>query len=140
MQGNAVSCSVRPRVREKTPTTDRENEKCDRVKMRCECQDCGGGIFQYVIKWLIGLNIGGRCMGGCSKNLGVWSPNRWKVGPPLGGWRLATKAGGKLAPKQVADGRLVPKTGGRWEIEIPATHPHFNVTKYLLHMRAIFQM
>ena len=87
MQGNAVSCSVRPRVREKTPTTDRENEKCDRVKMRGECQDCGGGIFQYVIKWLIGLNIGGRCMG-----------NKF----------------GSLVPKQVEG--WPPKTGGRWEV------------------------
>ena len=30
---------------------------------------------------------------------------------------------GDLPHKQVGDGRLDPKTGGRWEVEIPATHP-----------------
>ena len=30
---------------------------------------------------------------------------------------------GACLPKQVRDGRLAPKTGERWEVETPATHP-----------------
>ena len=69
-------------------------------------------------------------MVGCgrlSSEIGGWwevnSEKWWEAGPAnrweMGGWPR----------KQVGDGRLAPKTGGRMEVETPATPPQKSVLR-----------
>ena len=45
----------------------------------------------------------------------------------MGGWLPKQLGDEKLASK--TGGRLDPKTGESWEVEIPATHPHKSARK-----------